>query len=252
MGDAGGEATRLTVPRFFVNRSAVTAESIRFEPDQAHQIRRVLRLRMGDRVVVCDGSGDEIIAVLQVEGKYVWARPLERRPGRGRPYRTVRLYQSALRGDRFAWLLQKATEVGVAGIVPLRYHFTQQADYGARHGRYLAILREAAEQCERSILPDLATPMLFADALLQCKPERETCLLLDEQETEQSFNLALRGSAGTVRLFVGPEGGITDDERTLAHRRGLSSVSLGRSILRSETAGLVAVVLALGAAGDLG
>jgi 16S rRNA (uracil1498-N3)-methyltransferase len=252
MGDAGGTTSRLTIPRFFVNPSAVTAEAIRFTPDQAHQIRRVLRLRTGEPIVVCDGTGGEIVAALQLEGKSASARPLERRPGRHRPHRAVWLYPSALRGDRFSWLLQKTTEVGVVGITPLIYHYTQPADYAARQDRYRAIVREAAEQCERSTLPDLAVPTSFADALTHCDAEHETCLLLDERETERSFNTSLDQASATVRLFVGPEGGLTDAERSSAHRHGVLSASLGPAILRSETAGLVAVVLALSAAGDLG
>src|ERR1035437_8938855 len=119
MGERGSEAAGLTVPRFFVSPTAIAAGRIGFEPEQAHQIRRVLRMRSGDQVIVCDGTGDEVIAMVRVEGKEAWAEPIQRRPGRARPRRSVWLYASALRGDRFAWLLQKVTEVGVAGVVPV-------------------------------------------------------------------------------------------------------------------------------------
>jgi 16S rRNA (uracil1498-N3)-methyltransferase len=235
-----------------VSPSAVTAERITFEAEQSHQIRRVLRMRVGDLVIVCDGSGDQVIAEIRLDGKDAWAMPLERKPGRARPRRSVWLYPSALRGDRFTWLLQKVTEIGVAGVVPVLYTHTQPADYSARHDRHAAIMREAAEQSERATLPDLALPTEFAAALSHCDPERETCLLLDENERIRSLNASL-GRVGTVvRLFVGPEGGLTDRERESALSAGLTQVSLGSAIMRSETAGIIAVVLALSASGDLG
>ena len=252
MGNPGGQADRLSVHRFFVRPTAVAAERITFEADQSHQIRRVLRMRSGDQVIVCDGTGDEVIAEIRLEGKDAWALPVERRQGRARPRRSVWLYPSALRGDRFTWLLQKITEIGVAGVVPVLYAHTQPADYAARHARHAAIMREAAEQSERAILPELAPPIAFADALSQCDPEHEICLLLDEDERACSLKASLGRVAAVVRMFVGPEGGLTDRERELAARKGLTPVSMGSAIMRSETAGMVGVALALGASGDLG
>ncbi len=209
-------------------------------------------MRSGDQVIVCDGTGDEVIAEIRYEGKDAWAVPMERRPGKVHPRRSVWLYPSALRGDRFTWLLQKVTEIGVSGVVPVLYAHTQPADYSARHDRRAAIMREAAEQSERATLPDLALPTPFAAALSQCDPAREICLLLDETEHTCSLNTIL-GRAGTVvRLFVGPEGGLTDLERESAVSAGLIRTSLGSPILRSETAGIVGVALALAASGDLG
>jgi 16S rRNA (uracil1498-N3)-methyltransferase len=235
-----------------VRPATVAAERITFEPDQSHQIRRVLRMRSGDRVIVCDGTGDEVIAEIRLEAKDAWALPVERRPGRSRPSRSVWLYSSALRGDRFTWLLQKVTEIGVAGVTPVLYAHTQPADYAARHTRHLSVMREAAEQSERTILPELAPPTAFADALAQCDPEREICLLLDENEPPHSLNTRLGRAGAVARLFVGPEGGLTDRERDSAVRKGLTPVSMGSAIMRSETAGIVAVALALSASGDLG
>ncbi len=252
MGDSGGETTRLSVPRFFLSPAAVTSERITFEADQSHQIRRVLRMRSGDLVIVCDGTGDEVRAEIRLEGKDAWALPVDRRPGRALPRRTVWLYPSALRGDRFTWLLQKVTELGAAGVTPVLYAHTQSADYASRRERHTAIIREAAEQSERTMIPELAPPTVFAAALAQCDPYREICLLLDEKEHAHSLNTSLARVGDVVRLFVGPEGGLTDRERELAVNRGLTPVSLGSAILRSETAGLIGVALALSASGDLG
>jgi len=252
MGDLSGAAPRLAAPRFFVDPVAVTAERVSLTAEQQHQIRRVLRLRAGDPIVACDGSGDEIVAALAMAGHEVWAVPVERRPGRAAPSRSVWLYQSALRGDRFSWLLQKGTEVGVAGFVPVLFQRTQGADYLGRATRYQAIVREAAEQCERATLPEVRDAQSFSVAVSACDPRRELCLLLDERERERSLRAALAPAISVVRLYIGPEGGLTEEERRVAQAHGLSSVSLGGAILRSETAGLAAAILALGASEDLG
>ena len=252
MGDAGSDAGRLALPRFFVAPSSIEADRIAFEAGQQHQIRRVLRLRDHDQVIVCDGSGDEIRAVLRLMADGLWAEPIERRPGLSPARRSLWLYQSGLRGDRFTWLLQKGTEIGVRGFVPVLFRYTQQADYAARLDRYRTVVREAAEQCERTTLPEVAPVVRFADALAQCSAPGETCLLLDEYERSASLRDMLAHAGPVVRLFVGPEGGLAGEEREMAQQAGLRTVSLGSHILRSETAGLVAAALALGASGDLG
>lgn len=249
--------------RFFLPEGAVGAGTVAFTAEQQQQIRKVLRLRDGDRVIACPGDGTELIVILRLAGSTVSGAIDAVRPGLPEPSRPVWLYQSALRGDRFTWLLQKGTEIGVAGFVPVRYRYTQPADYATKLGRYLAVVREAAEQCGRSILPAVLPAAPFESALASTAAG-SLCLLLDEAERARSLVDVLTSArddvpAGTaaaaplpVCLFVGPEGGLHPDERGLALARGVAPVSLGSRILRSETAGLVAATLALAASGDLG
>ena len=238
--------------RFFVAAGAVTATSVDFSAEQQQQIRKVLRLREGDRVIACPGDGTELIVILRVAGQAVSGEIEAVRQGLPEPSRPVWLYQSALRGDRFTWLLQKGTEIGVAGFVPVRYRYTQPADYATKLGRYLAVVREAAEQCGRSILPAVLPALEFETALAST-PGGSVRLLLDEGERAVSLAGALaHGQQPPLCLFVGPEGGLHPDERALARAAGVAPVSLGGRVLRSETAGLVAATLALAASGDLG
>lgn len=253
MGDAGAAPDRAGLHRFFVDPSALTTGRIVFDAAQQQQLRRVLRLRDGDRVVVCPGDGTERVTVLRVAGTTVWGEPGDSYPGLGEPARDVWLYQSALRGDRFTWLLQKGTEIGVHGFVPVLFRYTQPADYRTRLERYGAVVREAAEQSGRARLPAILPAQPFAEALAASGTSPGALrLLLDERETELSLRSALSADHATVCLFVGPEGGLGDDERALAHAHGVQSVGLGRRILRSETAGLIGAALALAASGDLG
>jgi 16S rRNA (uracil1498-N3)-methyltransferase len=203
-------------------------------------------------VIVCDGSGAAYLTSLHLAGTAVWGEVIAPLPVPPPPRRVVWLYQSALRGDRFAWLLQKGTEIGVRGFVPIRFARTQPADYAARHDRYLAIVREAAEQSERALLATVAPPMPFDEALRHSASQPATRLLLDEAERTVPLTRALAAAGDTVCLFVGPEGGLDETERAGARGAGLQPVGLGPAILRSETAGLVAATLALAASGDLG
>jgi 16S rRNA (uracil1498-N3)-methyltransferase len=212
----------------------------------------VLRLRDGDTILVLDGSGDLWVAALRTSGAEVRAVPLERRRDPAIPRRRLWLYASALRGDRFVWLLQKGTEIGVTGFVPTRFARTLQADYNARLDRYQTIVREAAEQARSAWLPEVSAPRGFHSLLPGAIDAGSSWLLLDEQEESQSLRAQVSDPYETIHLFVGPEGGLTDDERAAARAHGLVSVSLGRRILRVETAALIAATIALAASGDLG
>lgn len=253
MGDDGAAADRTALHRFFVAPSAVAADRVTFTAEQQQQIRRVLRLRAGDRVIVLPGDGSEITAALQADGPTVWADPLDRQPGAPEPVRDIWLYQSALRGDRFTWLLQKCTEIGVRGFIPVLFRYTQPANYVSKVEHYRAVIREAAEQSRRARLPDLLAVLPFAGALDHgTAVPGATCLLLDERETSMRLHAALAAAPGTICLFVGPEGGLHDHERARARAAEVQAVSLGRRILRSETAGIAAAALALASSGDLG
>jgi 16S rRNA (uracil1498-N3)-methyltransferase len=226
---------------------------VAFTPAQQQQIRRVLRLRPGDQVIVCPGDGSEIMVALRSDGAQVWGEPFEQHPGLPEPACAVWLYQSALRGDRFTWLLQKGTEIGVRGFVPVVFRHTQPADYDARADHFRAVIREAAEQCRRTRLPTLLPAQSYAEALGHARASCEaTCLLLDEQETSVTLHAALPQAPSTVCLFIGPEGGLHGDERAQALAAGVRPVSLGRRVLRSETAGLIGAAITLAASGDLG
>jgi 16S rRNA (uracil1498-N3)-methyltransferase len=135
--------------------------------------------------------------------------------------------------------------------VPLRFRYTQQADYANRLDRYRAVVREAAEQCGRSVLPIVLPAQTYAAALKEQTDAPR--LLLDEREHDRSLREAIAeiGALRTIHLFVGPEGGLHPDEREQARVLGMQTVGLGRRILRSETAGVVAATLVLAAAGDL-
>lgn len=201
-----------------------------------------------------DDSGWEYVAELRsVQPAQVAGILVERCRSAAEPRLHVRLYQGLLKGEKMDWVLQKGTEVGVSGFVPLVTERTVprlEADAaGHRLARWRAIVREAAEQSRRGKLPLLEAPIPFADA---CAQKAGPAYLLWEEEEVVGLRQALTSldagspaGSGSVSLFVGPEGGFTREEAVLASRHGVQPVSLGRRVLRAETAGVIAAALVL-------
>jgi len=210
-----------------------------------------LRLRPGDRVLLLDGQGGEAEVELTTFGKgRVAGVVMARRGAPPPPVPAVTLYQAVLKGDHFAWVLQKATELGVATIVPMVTERTvvplAEAAEPGKGARWARIVREAAEQSRRGTLPTLALPLRWADACRQLAAAEGAVLLPWEEATAPlGPALAAARAAAQVAVAIGPEGGFSRAEKDQAHALGLHSVSLGPRILRAETAALAVCTLLL-------
>jgi 16S rRNA (uracil1498-N3)-methyltransferase len=247
--------------RFFVSPETFRRHPVTLTGDQAHQVRRVLRLRLGERVILLDGQGhageallialDDATAKFQLVGVADVA---------AEPAVHITLYQAALKGERFGWALQKGTEVGVSRFVPLVCERNVVDDLDAvedKRERWQRIIQEAAEQSGRTRLPELMPAQLFGQAVQDPPSAGAAAVRLIPWESERDVRLAdvLRtcnlGPGARIQIFVGPEGGLTEQEIALARRYGIRPVSLGARILRAETAGLVAATAILYEAGEL-
>src|SRR5205085_6042621 len=243
--------------RFFVAPAllahpATTGNPLITLPDRlAHQLRDVLRLGIGEQLVLLDNSGDEVLAsVVKSNRAGVEVQVLERRAGKSESPVRIILCQGLLKSARFEWVLEKGTELGVAAFAPIlcRRSMAGLEDTGpSRLQRWQRIIQEAAEQCGRSRLPELwpIRPLMHA---LNDIPPGALALMPWEEEQGQTLHatLASAPSSGnsqliTVVLFIGPEGGLMAEEVTLAQRYGVQVVTLGSRILRAETAALTTV-----------
>ncbi len=246
---------------FFVDPAALTNQVVCFAPEQERQITRVLRLGDGDVVVALDGLGRAVEVRLTVEGRHVTGQVVGPSTRCSEPALAVTVYQAMIRLERMEWLLQKGTEVGVRGFVPLHTARGQRgaAPSEARAARLRAVLREAAEQSRRLLIPQLGPAISAAAAFQQVGEAMRDQpnvhgLLLWEGQGERRLEAVLRGrvAAGhAVHLLVGPEGGWAPEEVAAARQAGLTLASLGPRLLRAETAALVAAAGALALAGDL-
>ena len=239
--------------RFFVDPPVELTPGalVMLPPPVSHQVGRVLRLRPGDRIVLLDGSGREAEVALTafghdgVQGEVLACRAVPPPPGPA-----VTLYQAVLKGDRFAWVLQKATELGVAALVPVVTERTivpwAEAAEGPRNARWARIVREAAEQCRRATLPTLHPPLRWPAACRRMADSGAAVLLPWEEATAPlGPALAAARAAPAVHAAIGPEGGFAPAEMDLARAAGLAPVSLGPRILRAETAALAVCALLL-------
>jgi 16S rRNA (uracil1498-N3)-methyltransferase len=244
------------MPRVFVRPEAVDADRVRFDAAEAHHLRRVLRLRSGAVVEATDGTGRlYTVRLVALDAEGGWGT-IEGRaePGRESPC-AITLAQAILKGDRMSWLVQKATELGVARIIPMetaRIVARPATGSTGRHARWERIAREAVKQCGRVVVPAVTPPRRFADVLREI-PEQDAAWVFWEGGG-RALTAAARETDARVRLLllVGPEGGFTAEEVAQAEEAGARLVSLGPRILRAESAGLTALALCQFLFGDLG
>ncbi|HEY8172460.1 MAG TPA: 16S rRNA (uracil(1498)-N(3))-methyltransferase [Dehalococcoidia bacterium] len=246
--------------RFHVPPGTLDADNVQLDGAVAHRMSRVLRLRAGDEAALFDGDGFEARVRLDaVDDRAVTATVLERYEGLAEPLVKVSLYQSITKGERFDWLLEKGTEIGVARFVPLitARSVIKPSDGSARVDRWHRIVVEAAEQCGRTVVPKVDAPVRIDDALAAATGvvivpyEAAGEMALDVQRALNADIDALF-ALSEVSIFIGPEGGFEEAEIERATAAGAVLVTMGRRVLRSETAGLVAATLVLQAAGELG
>ena len=244
--------------RFFINPERIAGDVVEFPPDLSRQMDRVLRMSAGDPVIALDNTGYEYAVTLSsVDSEVTLGRITDRSLGSGEPRFHLTLYQAAMKSDRFEWVLQKGTELGVGRFVPmitLRTMHRDASPSATRRARWMRIIREAAEQSERSVLPELGEPDSLDEALDHAP---RPMILAWEQETERSIRSAFDGhreswtNERNLSAFVGPVGGFDPAEIELACSRGAVTVSLGRRVLRAETAAIVLVTAIMHELGEM-
>jgi 16S rRNA (uracil1498-N3)-methyltransferase len=238
--------------RLFVPAEQLAGPTVTLAGAEHHHLATVLRARAGDAVTLFDGAGGEVEArVLRVDRERTELELGARRSG-AVSTAAITLLCAIPRGPRMDLLVQKTVELGVAAIFPLLTARSVARPEAARRERWAAIAREAARQCGRADLPEVAPPTPLADALADPRvPARRFALF--EREAAQGLRRALAaGEPAPTALLVGPEGGFETGERDAARAAGFIGVGLGERILRVETAAIVAVALTAAAYGDLG
>lgn len=245
------------MPRLFVPADCVEGTTVRLSGQQARRAFHVLRLREGDPVRILDGEGMEHEARVCLSSSHeVAAEIMSSRRCGSEPVTRVTLLQAIPKGTRMDLVVEKCTEIGVHRIVPIITDRTvvrpdrQSAE--SRQRRWREIARQATEQCGRNTVPDVAAPARFPEALSRLG-NQDACVVLSECGAVASLAKALGevSPSSSVALLVGPEGGFTEDERQCAVGHSFVPVGLGSRILRSETAGIVAVALTLWLTGNL-
>ena len=236
-----------SAPRLFVAQALAAGAQLRIEGPQGHYLARVMRVAPGDAVVLCDDVTGEWAARVAEAGKHAVVLDVA---GQLRVREAVPdfwLCPALLKKDRFDLVLEKASELGVARIVPV---LTRRCVADKLNpDRALAIVTEAAEQCARTALPQLAE-VTKLDALLRDWPEGRALFFADEQGGEPAAG-DFAAHAGPAALLTGPEGGFDEAERAAIRAHPAArAITLGPRILRGETAAIAATALWMGTCGD--
>lgn len=242
--------------RFLIDPAAVEAGRVVFGADETRHLARVLRLGSGRLVTATDGRGVDYTVRLDSLGERATGTIVGTSARDAESPLRVTLVQGIPRGDRMDTIVRAATELGVASILPAVARRTvirlDAAGWRERARRWQRVAREAAKQCGRAVVPEVAAPAALADRLGAERAELKVCLWEGESRPLGQVLAGLAASPATVALAVGPEGGLDPAEVEYAREGGWLLAGLGPRILRTETAGPAILAVLQASFGDLG
>lgn len=230
---------------FFSDPSCVEGEQIRLTGSDVNHMKNVLRMKQGEEVCVSDGEGtDYLCSVEGYEEKDALLHILKREASQSELTSRLILFQGLPKGDKMEFIVQKAVELGAYSIVPFAAKRSvvklDQKKAGKKKERWQAIAKGAAEQSGRGIIPKVQDVMSFTDAMEYAKQLDLVLVPYELQEgmkaTEEVLSQICPGQS--VGIFIGPEGGFDEAEIEQAKAAGAVPITLGKRILRTETAGL--------------
>jgi 16S rRNA (uracil1498-N3)-methyltransferase len=225
------------VNRFFIPPGTLNAERIPLPSSIAHQVRRVLRLRDGDRIVLLEGDGFESVCLLEGETCVVESRV----PADGEPGHRLTVSQALIKGDGLEQVVRHGTELGVVAFQLVVTDRCVVRELSPRRlERLRGVAREAAEQSERGVVPAVDAPVPLDEAF-----GPGSVLLLERHAGGRLVDLP-----PAERVIIGPEGGFAEREVVDAEAAGVAFAGLGRRILRSESVAPAAAAVILSRTGD--
>lgn len=246
------------MPVFFIQSNRIANHTVTIDGPLFTHLSKSLRIREGENICVGDERRFRYrVRIDHLKSKSLQASILETIEGPPAPSAPIILVQAILKGDRMNWVIQKATELGVAEIIPLltsRVIARPPAGRGrTARERWQRIAVDAAQQSEQWAYPKVIQPMTLSDLFKHVFTATLRCALLERTNARSLGTLPIDHTfKGTIVLAVGPEGGWTPEERQELLDQRLQPVSLGKSILRSETAPLVALSILQHKLGNLG
>ncbi|MDR1695109.1 MAG: 16S rRNA (uracil(1498)-N(3))-methyltransferase [Endomicrobium sp.] len=237
------------MPHFYVKPENIKNGLFSVDGEQLHYLSEVRRFKTGDEIMIFDGAGNSYKAVLTSADKKHMSGKIISSSYRV-PEFTVNLYTAIPKGDRFEWLIEKCGELGISGIIPVnakRSVITSFSDNKSE--RFEKISLAASSQCGRNDIMKIYPPSDFRTACKQASADKDFINIMAWESAAENQSLAEFFSkkikyAG-ANIFIGPEGGFENGEADFALSLGIKTVSLGKNILRVETAALAASVLVL-------
>ena len=238
---------------FYITKEDIQENIAIIKGEEAQHISRVLRMKKGDSVTLCDGEGMFYDATLtDFSDKTVTAEISASYKAPTEPAVQLTVFQGVPKNPKLETVIQKLTEIGAVRLVPMdTKRAVAKLDKSAKVDRLRKIAQEAAKQSKRGIVPEVTDCVPFKKAV-EMAAQADLALIPYEEETEVSLKNALRGKTPkTVSVMIGPEGGFDESEIMLAKETGIQSVTLGKRILRTETAPLTVASVVLYELGEM-
>lgn len=244
------------MPKFFTRKELIGEKVLEIKGEEALHIAEVLRIKPGEEITVGDGEeNDYICRAESVKKSAVLCDIIEKKKNENEPRVKITLFQALPKGDKMETVIQKCVEIGVSEIIPVDTRNSMVKIKGKEEkklARWNKIALSAAKQCGRGIIPTVKPLMPFKKAVDFAVGSLEGVLIPYEREDTNSIKTFAESFNGkSLGIFIGSEGGFDESEINYALSKGLFSVTMGKRILRTETAGLVASVIILYEAGDL-
>lgn len=241
--------------RFFADASCIDDNVITVTGDDVQHISRVLRLKCGDCIEICDMCGtDYLCTVSSVSKTAVTANIIKKMPNSSESNLNITLYQGIPKGDKLDFIIQKSVELGAKRIVPVVMQRTvvKLKNAALKTERQRKIAAEAAKQSKRGIIPKVSSPISFDDMINEIKNSDALNILAYENEEQTDIKSVLKnnGNMTDINIIIGPEGGFEDDEIKSAKEANINIVTLGPRILRCETAPVAVISAVMYELGD--
>lgn len=234
--------------QFFVEDTQVGASAVTIEGSDVNHIKNVLRMRRGEKVRISTASGQNYFGeIAELSDERVLVDILEASADDTELSNKIYLFQGLPKSDKMEWIIQKAVELGAYEIIPVAMkNCVVKLDAkkaASKAARWQEIAKSAAKQSKRSLIPEVLQPMDYREALKKAE-ELDVVLLPYENERGMAATreaIAQIKPGQSVGIFIGPEGGFADAEIAAAKEKQMQVISLGKRILRTETAGLAAL-----------
>lgn len=238
------------MPHFYVNPKDIKDNHFIVKDEQFHYLSTVRRFSVGDEINIFDGLGNsykvkiDIVDKKQMKGTIISSKTLVL------PSKKVSLYTAIPKGERFDWLIEKASEIGISKLVPIIYTRSVVKDLSENKiERYKKISISASSQSWRADIMPIENPQKFTEVINKLNNQKDTLNILpyESEENNTIYQTINNKNIKNINIFIGPEGGFDNTEIYLAIKNDFKIVTLGKNILRVETAGIVAssIVLSL-------
>lgn len=240
------------MPRFFCRD--ITDTQIRITGGDAHHIGRVLRMRVGEELTVCDEQGTDYTGIITaITPQEILLDILNRTPTVAEPSISVTLYQGLPKSDKMDWIIQKTVELGVTRIMPVvtarSIARTDGDKADKKRGRWQKIAAEAAGQSGRGRIPQVSSPLTWKQMLAELSPAHT---LVFYEGGGEPLTALITPDMTELAVLVGPEGGFAPEEIAALQEIGVVPATLGKRILRCETAPIAALAAILCLSGNMG